>query len=104
MAEAHYLDVIIMGREYRVTCAPEDSEALLAAVALVDERMRELSSKSKAVTPERIAVMAALNIAHESIAGRGAQEGFDIGAARRRILAMEAQLESVLAKAQDGLF
>ena len=31
-ADSSYLDVKIMGREYRVACAPEERDALLAAV------------------------------------------------------------------------
>ena len=34
--EPNFLDVKIMGREYRVACAPEERDALLAAVDLVD--------------------------------------------------------------------
>ncbi len=104
MAEARYLDVNIMGREYRVTCAPEERESLLAAVALVDERMRDIAGKSKSATPERIAVMAALNIAHETLAAQDTQESFDKPDLRRRIVSMEAQLEAVLANKPDGLF
>lgn len=98
MSEAKYLDVSIMGREYRVTCTPEERDALLAAVALVDEKMREVAGKSKSATAERIAVMAALNIAHETLAAQGAAQSFDFTNAKRRIGAMEAQLDAVLSK------
>ena len=104
MADAHYLDVSIMGREYRVTCSQEDREALLAAVAMVDERMRDLAAKSKSATTERIAVMAALNIANELTSVPVAKESFDITDARRRISSMEAQLDSILPNSQDSLF
>lgn len=104
MGQATYLDVSIMGREYRVTCKPEEREALLAAVAIVDERMRDIAAKSKSATPERVAVMAALNIAHETLVGRGAQESFDNLDLQRRIGAMEAQLDAVLAKESNSLF
>lgn len=98
MSEDSYLDVSIMGREYRVTCRPEERTSLLAAVALVDERMRDVAAKSKSAMPERIAVMAALNIAHETLAGQGSKESFDIAETRRRIGFMEARLDAVLAK------
>ena len=104
MTESSYLDVSIIGREYRVTCKPEERDGLLAAVALVDERMRDVAAKSKSATPERVAVMAALNIAHESLAGQGLQENVDKPDVQRRISAMEAQLDAVLAKAPGSLF
>jgi cell division protein ZapA len=51
---------------------------------------------------ERIAVMAALNVAHELLSVKlGA--GFDLGQAKRRISAIESQLDSAIAK-QEKLF
>lgn len=104
MSEARHLDVSIMGREYRVTCRPEERESLLAAVAMLDERMRDIGAKAKSATPERVAVMAALAIAHESLATQGTHESFDIAGARRRIVAMEAALDAALGKKPDSLF
>jgi cell division protein ZapA len=46
--------------------------------------------------------MAALNIAHELLTTKFAG-GFDIGEAKRRIAAVEAKLDSALAK-QEKLF
>ena len=54
------LDVKIMGREYRVACSPEEREALLAAVDLVDGKMRDIAQRTKNTIAERVAVMAAL--------------------------------------------
>ena len=54
-----------MGREYRVACGAEERDALLAAVDLVDNKMREIAQRTKSTIAERVAVMAALNIAHE---------------------------------------
>ena len=66
-AEPNFLDVKIMGREYRVACSPEEREALLAAVDLVDGKMRDIAQRTKNTIAERVAVMAALNIAHEHL-------------------------------------
>ncbi|MBK5104541.1 MAG: cell division protein ZapA, partial [Burkholderiales bacterium] len=60
--KAKTLDVTIMGRNYRVTCADDEREALLAAVAYVDQKMTEIKTASKVAGTERIAVMTALNI------------------------------------------
>ena len=55
-AESNYLDVKIMGREYRVACTPEERDALLAAVDLVDGKMREIAQRGEldALVPERV--------------------------------------------------
>jgi cell division protein ZapA len=105
--ESNYLDIMLLGKEYRVACPPEEHEALLAAVAYVDEKMHDIAEKTKSNISERIAVMAALNIAHEHLSRKhqtsetplisGVETGLDFGAVKRRISDMEAKLEAVLA-------
>ena len=102
-SEPNFLDVKIMGREYRVACTPEERDALLASVDLVDNKMREIAQRTKSTIAERVAVMAALNIAHEHISGRAAvpaetvAEGIETSDAKRRICDMGAQIDAVLA-------
>jgi cell division protein ZapA len=100
ISESSQLDVKIMGREYRIACKPEEADALLAAVAFVDEQMQEIAGKTRNTMPERVAVMAALNIAHEHLSAKNQQAGFDTTAAKRRIEAMEARLDAALAQQQ----
>lgn len=99
---AKTLDITLLGRSYRVACSDEEREALLQAVAYLEGKMGEIKKAGKVAGTERIAVMAALNIAHELLSMR-LGEGFDIGAARRRLGGIEAQLEAALAK-QEKLF
>ena len=109
-AEPNYLDVKIMGREYRVACLPEERNALLSAVELVDGKMREIAQRSKNSVAERVAVMAALNIAHEHLSSSLAQgipafeaapqEGVASSAAKRRIQDMGSRLDAVLGSQQ----
>lgn len=104
--EAGFLDISLLGKEYRVACPPEQRAALLDAAAYVDGKMRDIAEKTKSNLGERVAVMAALNIAHELLStnqptARQAQENeseidVDIDHVRRRIFAMEAELEAVL--------
>ena len=110
--ESHYLDITLLGKEYRVACPPEEHDALQDAVAYVDARMREIAAKTHTNIAERIAVMAALNIAHEFLSQQCAPadspletrvvRGLDIDAVKGRIAGMEAQLDAVLAP-QDKL-
>ena len=99
--ESHTLDITLLGRDYRVACAPEEKEALQAAVAFLEDRMQELAEKTKS-GGERLAVMTALNLAHELLFLK-LPGGFDIHDFRRRIGSMDALLDEALAP-QESLF
>lgn len=55
----------VMGREFRVAAPQEKERQLLASVELLNKKMKELRDGGKIVGNERIAIMAALNIAHD---------------------------------------
>jgi cell division protein ZapA len=99
---AKSIEVTVLGRSYTVACSDSEREALLQAVAYLDGKMAEIKKAGKVAGTERIAVTAALNIAHELLSMR-LGEGFDVGEARRRIVDIEAKLEAALAK-QEKLF
>jgi len=86
------LDVIIMGRTYKVACSDEEREDLLSAVSLLDRKMNEIKVAGKVASAERIAVMAALNIANELLGSKGAGASIDLESYRRRIKSMQATL------------
>jgi len=100
------LDVSILGREYRVACKESEREELLQAVQFLDRRMREIRDSAKVAGSERIAVMAALNIAHELLRSKNAApatSGFDSAAIQRRISAMQTAIDRAMAE-QEKLF
>lgn len=80
---------------------PETRDDLLATVAYLDDKFRELGDKTNA-SGERLAVMTALNIAHEFLQHQRGN-GFDMPGMKRRIGLMKARVDGVLA-AQDKLF
>ena len=96
------IEVTLLGRDYRVTCGEEEREGLLQAVAYLDGKMGEIKKNSKVSGTERIAVMAALNIAHELLSVK-IGGGLDLGQVKRRISTIEAKLDAALAQ-QEKLF
>jgi cell division protein ZapA len=96
------LDVSLLGHEYKVACRPGEEDELREAVAFLDARMREIRDAHKIHSTERIAVMAALNMAHEFRRGRAApKEGgeaakIDAPAARRKIASMRSAIDQAL--------
>ena len=101
------LDVTILGRDYRVACAEDEKADLLEAVALLDARMREIRDKGRTAGVDRIAVMAALNIANELLRERRKPSrggvAIDAAGARGRIRDMGEAIDKVLA-GQSKLF
>lgn len=65
------VELKLLDREYLVACKPEEREGLLEAAHLLDQRMREIRSGNKMAGIDRIAVLAALNFAHELLQQRG---------------------------------
>ncbi|KRP26738.1 MAG: hypothetical protein ABS22_02245 [SAR92 bacterium BACL16 MAG-120322-bin99] len=61
------LKIRILDKEYQVNCKPEEREALELSAKLLDEKMEEIRRGSHIIGVERIAVMAALNLAHDLI-------------------------------------
>src|SRR5688500_7288974 len=59
------VEVAILGRTFRIACAPEEETQVREAVDYLDAKMREIRDSGKVVGHERIAIMAALNITHE---------------------------------------
>jgi cell division protein ZapA len=96
------LDVTILDRELRVACPEDERAELLDAVAYLDKKMREIRDTGKIVSVERIAIMAALNIAHELLTTR-LGTGFDMSEFKRRMNSMQATIDATLAE-QDELF
>ena len=106
------LDITILGREFKVACKENEREELSEAVALLDRRMREIRDAGKVTGTDRIAVMTALNFAHELLRARRAAEtepapaadgAIDAESARRRIRSMQTAIDQALA-GQEKLF
>jgi cell division protein ZapA len=95
----------LMGRDFRVGCPEGEEKQLLASVDYLNRKLKEVRDTGKVVGNERIAMMAALNIAHEYMSNSGkGNAGASDAAIKRRILAMQETLDSALAADQENLF
>ena len=99
---ANALDVQILDREFRVACPDDEKAELLEAVGYLDKKMREIRDTGKIASTERIAIMAALNIAHELLTMK-LGGSFDMGDYKRRMQTMQATIDEALAD-QNKLF
>jgi cell division protein ZapA len=98
--DARPLSVRILEKEYIVACAAEERTDLLDSAEFLNSRMREIRDSGKIVGLDRIAVMAALNLAHEVITLRARETGSEqeLG---HRLKSMRERVESSLQKGQQ---
>lgn len=64
-SDAARVNVRILDKEYQVACPPEEQQALVESASLLNRKMHEIRKSGTVVGLDRIAVMAALNLAHE---------------------------------------
>ncbi len=64
-ARSEPVTVRILDREYTVGVSEAERSSLTSAARLLDLRMREIRGSNKMVAPDRLAVLTALNLAHE---------------------------------------
>jgi len=91
------IDITLLGREYSLACQASERAALQAAVSLVDQRMQAAKLAGKASSNERIAVMAAIQIAAELLATRtGSQDDATVADVKMRMDTLHKLLDQVL--------
>lgn len=100
MSEPKPVNVNILDKEYMVACRDEERDSLFAAVEFVNNRMRELKDTSNIIGSERIAVMAALNIAHEYLEHKSRNDNYalNVDAVVRR---MQSKISGALGKSSN---
>jgi cell division protein ZapA len=90
----------ILEKEYNVACPAEEKAALLASAELLNAKMREIRDSGKVVGLDRVAVMAALNLANELLKVQGQDEELK-NIVGLRIRAMREHLDSALGPAKQ---
>lgn len=92
MSESSSVVVHLLDKEYRVGCAPEEKEALLRAARFLDDKMREVK-EANVIGLERIAVMTALNLAHELLQANGQLSAHNVDGSRVSTLLNKVEAE-----------
>ncbi len=72
--------VNILGKEYQISCPENDKPSLIASAQMLNDSMEKIRATGKVVGLDRIAVMAALNFAHELLVLKNemGQEGQEV--------------------------
>ncbi len=92
---AEPIAVNILGKDYRIACEPGDEDELVGAARFLDARMREVRGSGKVIGTDRIAVMVALNLAHELLKEKSEQDSA-ASSANKRIRSLRERIEIAL--------
>lgn len=90
----------ILEKEYHVACPAEEQADLLASADLLNRKMREIRDSGKVVGLDRVAVMAALNLANELLKSKGQDEELK-NIVGLRIRTMRERLDTALGPAKQ---
>ena len=94
------VSVRILEKEYQVACLPEERSELLDSAEHLNAKMREIRDAGNVVGLDRIAVMAALNLAHELLRMRGRGESADTDVSQK-IRQLRERVETALTRGQQ---
>ncbi|MBM0108419.1 cell division protein ZapA [Steroidobacter sp. S1-65] len=93
------VSVRILEKEYQVACLPEERSELLDSAEFLNGKMREIRDAGNIVGLDRIAVMAALNLAHELLK-RNRNDAIE-SEVSDRVRQMRERVESALSRGQQ---
>jgi cell division protein ZapA len=85
----------ILEKEYQVACPPHEKPDLIAASELLNGKMRQIRDTGRVVGLDRVAIMAALNLANELLKTQGQEHEFK-EIINLSVQSMQEQLDSAL--------
>lgn len=94
-----HVNVKILEKEYEVACPASERADLLDSAEMLNSKMREIRDSGKVAGLDRIAVMAALNLANDLLKARDQGEVLE-SSAKERLQAMRERVETALQNGQ----
>jgi cell division protein ZapA len=89
------VNIKILEKEYQISCPTTERGALLDSAELLNAKMREIRDTGKVIGLDRIAVMAALNMANDLLRSHSRGNVLE-GDAKLRLQAMRERVEGAL--------
>ena len=100
MSNALPINISILDKEYRIACPSGEQSALLASAEYLDAKMREMRDSGNVIGSEKIAVITALNIAHELLNSENSEGDLDEALAPR-LKNLHSKVSEALQKARQ---
>jgi len=94
MSDSGGLNIRIMDKDYRVACPADQQATLRDSADFLNDRLNDIKNKGSIIGTERIAIMAALNLAHELL---GSKDSIDtLGDVDNRMLNLQKKIDIAL--------
>jgi cell division protein ZapA len=100
MAAPASVTINILGREYQISCPPEEEEGLRKSARYLASQMEDVKGRGSSLAYEKIAVLAALNITHDLLKRTKDTNVLETDALRE-IKLLEKKIDSVLLAARQ---
>ncbi|HUO96614.1 MAG TPA: cell division protein ZapA [Steroidobacteraceae bacterium] len=102
MSEANLarVSVRILEKEYQFACAVDERAALLDSAEYLNTEMKKIRDSGKVIGLDRIAVMAALNMANELLKGRSRDTSLEHDVVSR-VRVLRERVEATLERGQQ---
>ncbi len=100
MSKPLAINISILDKEYKIACPSGEQPALLASAEYLDSKMREVRDSGSIIGSERIAVITALNIAHELLNSSQQSDKLDKGLSPR-LKNLEIKISDALQKVRQ---
>ena len=85
----------ILGKAYQIKCPASEIDSLQSAAQYLDDKMRHLREQGGAMSLERLAIIAALNVVHQLLTWEQ-QKDSQAQAINQRLYALQHRIESAL--------
>lgn len=94
------VSVRILDKEYQILCPASERTELLDSAEMLNEKMREIQNSGRVIGLDRIAVMAALNMANDLLRAQARDREID-GDFSLRLKSITDRVDSALGTAQQ---
>ncbi|MDH5517962.1 MAG: cell division protein ZapA [Gammaproteobacteria bacterium] len=93
-AKPNSVSIRLLDKEYSIGCPDGEEASLLASADLVNKKIKEIKERGSIIESERIAVMAALNLAHEVLNANSASTS--LSDVDKRIHSLKEKIDSAI--------
>jgi len=97
------IEIQLLDRKLQINTPQDKSEDLQKAAYYLNSKMQEVKNSGTATGNERIAIMAALNIAYELVSIRKQKDVY-LDSISSRVIELQEKIDSVLAPTNEEMF